>query len=88
MTIRRPAIRIDLLRDSALLAWKNLAKDGADLPASQQIAVPAKHGIAIGETFDVEFVAGEPGNLQMVARIGGRQANGPVLGILPVRIVR
>lgn len=88
MTIRRPAIRVDFLQDSTVLAWKNLAKDGADLPPSQQISVPAKHGIAIGETFDVEFVAGEPGTLKLLARIGGRQVNGPVLGTLPVRIVR
>lgn len=88
MTIRRPVIRVDFLQDSSVLAWKNLAKDGADLPTSQQISVPAKHGIAIGETFDVEFVAGEPGNLKLLARIGGRQANGPILGTLPVRIVR
>ena len=88
MTIRRPALRVDFLRDSTLFVWRNLAKDGATLPASKQTTEPARRGVALGETVDVEFTAGEPGDFRIVARVGGRQLNGPILGTLPVRVMR
>jgi manganese oxidase len=87
MTLRRPALRVELRRDSTLLAWRTIAKDGADLPAAQQVEGPARHGIAIGETFDVELTPEAPGELRLDVRIGGRLANGPRLAVLPVRVV-
>jgi len=35
--------------------WTLIAKDGADLPASQARASPAKLTVTVGETYDVEF---------------------------------
>lgn len=48
-------INVRLTRDSALVPWRALAKDGADLPASQQTARPADMTLDVGETADFEF---------------------------------
>ena len=44
-----------IFRDSTLATWRRLAKDGADLPASQAVTGPARQMIEVGETFDAEF---------------------------------
>ncbi len=88
MTTRRPAIRVELRRDSTLLAWRRLAKDGADLPSSRQVAGVARHEISIGETFDIELTPDTVGDMRLDMRIGGRTVNGPILGVLPIRVVR
>jgi FtsP/CotA-like multicopper oxidase with cupredoxin domain len=56
ITTNRPNIRVELWRGDSLIAWRPLAKDGADLPASQRAARPARSPIAIGETMDYEIV--------------------------------
>lgn len=89
MTLRRPAMRLELRRDSVLLAWRPLAKDGADLPAAEQVVGPARRGVmGIGETFDAEFTPDAPGNLQLTLRVGGRFTNAPLLAVLPIQVVR
>ena len=57
---------ISVFRDSTLATWRRLAKDGADLPASQAVVGPARHVIEVGETFDAEFT-GAPGEYRLVA---------------------
>jgi FtsP/CotA-like multicopper oxidase with cupredoxin domain len=44
--------RVSLLRDDAPVTWRHVAKDGADLPASQVRDVPAALRIHVGETYD------------------------------------
>jgi len=48
-------------RDSTILTWRPLAKDGADLPAQTAVVGPARHRVAVGETFDAEFTPPGPG---------------------------
>lgn len=51
-----------LRRDTTMMEWRALAKDGADLPASQAIVGPARVAVDVGETYDFEFtptIAGE-----------------------------
>jgi len=55
-----------ILRDSTLVTWRRLAKDGADLPPSQARTGPARQMIEVGETFDAEFTAA-PGEYRLVA---------------------
>jgi FtsP/CotA-like multicopper oxidase with cupredoxin domain len=86
MTVRRPAIRVELRRDTTLLAWRTVAKDGADLPASRQVVAPARRQFAIGETFDVELTPDAPGDLRLDVRIGGRFGDHPTLAVLPLRV--
>jgi FtsP/CotA-like multicopper oxidase with cupredoxin domain len=83
MTMRRPGSRVELWRDSSLLTWRPLAKDGADLPAAWQVAQPARASISIGETMDYELVAVLGGEW----RLEVRGANGAVLATVPVTVV-
>jgi FtsP/CotA-like multicopper oxidase with cupredoxin domain len=49
-------VAAQLKRDSALVMWRPLAKDGADLPLQHAIPTPAAQRVAVGETFDFEFL--------------------------------
>lgn len=53
--------RFSLRRDTTLVSWKALAKDGADLPAVQATSRRALQVVAVGETFDFEFDPPERG---------------------------
>ena len=47
-------MRLELKRDSALVAWRRLALDGADLPPALAVTAPATHRLAVGQTADFE----------------------------------
>ncbi|MCI0432624.1 MAG: multicopper oxidase domain-containing protein, partial [Gemmatimonadetes bacterium] len=49
-------VAAELKRDSTLVTWRPLAKDGADLPLQHAIPTPATQRLAVGETFDFEFL--------------------------------
>ncbi|MGH7548168.1 MAG: multicopper oxidase domain-containing protein [Gemmatimonadales bacterium] len=53
-----PAQRVvfALRRDSTVFRWRPLAKDGAALPPRVAVEGPARQRLAVGETYDVEFV--------------------------------
>jgi FtsP/CotA-like multicopper oxidase with cupredoxin domain len=53
--------------DSTVVLWTPLAKDGADLPAARRSEGRAFRVIAVGETFDAEFVPREPGEYRLLA---------------------
>jgi manganese oxidase len=55
-----------LFRDSTLVRWQRVAKDGADLSQHQAITVPARQSISVGETYDFVLVP-EPGEYRLVA---------------------
>ena len=54
-----------LMSDSALAIWRPVAKDGADLPASQRRPRPAYLLTGPGETADFELTPGTPGDLRL-----------------------
>jgi hypothetical protein len=54
-----------LMSDSALATWRPVAKDGADLPASQQRARAAYLLTGPGETADFEFTPSARGDLRL-----------------------
>jgi FtsP/CotA-like multicopper oxidase with cupredoxin domain len=84
MTTRRPGMRVELWRDSALARWRPIAKDGAELPAARQLSRPARTPITIGETMDFEITpAAEDG-----MRLEFRGVDGARLATLPVRVRR
>ena len=56
-----PFVRIALKRDSSVVQWRAVAKDGADLPAAQATVRPARLMMNVGETYDFELDAREPG---------------------------
>ena len=82
ITTARPNLFAELRRDSALVTWRVLAKDGADLPPARMAARPARLRIGIGETSDVEILHDAPGEL----RLELRTLSGRVVGTLPIRV--
>ena len=54
--------RVRLMNGETNVEWQLVAKDGADLPASQRHTAPADLRIHVGETYDVLWTAREPGD--------------------------
>ena len=48
-------IQVRLTRDTSLVTWRALAKDGDDLHPAQAVARPAALSLDVGETADFEF---------------------------------
>jgi len=82
ITKARPGMRLELVGASGIVAWRVIAKDGAELPETRQATGPARLPISIGETVDVQLTRGEPEELRLEARA----ADGYLLGVMPVRI--
>lgn len=63
-----PADRMSfrIFQDTSLVSWRLVARDGADLPASQVVSTPARRGLDVGETFDTEITLA-PGEYRLVA---------------------
>jgi manganese oxidase len=62
-----PALRflIRLDRDTSMVTWKSLAKDGADLPTASRKTGPSFTLLDVGETFDAEFNPPAPGEYRL-----------------------
>ena len=75
----RPDSSLANLRDTMLVRWRTIAKDGADLPARDRAQQPATQVVSIGETHDVEFVPAARGQLRLEVRPAS-------LGRLTVRV--
>ncbi len=78
----RPAMIAKLMRDSSLVPWRAVAKDGMDLPPDQATFRPARQQMGMGETYDFELAPVEAANLRFVLTTG----NGTLLLSMPVRI--
>ena len=78
----RPSMRMRLLRDSALLEWRGLAKDGMDLPVDQATTRPSEIQMGNGETYDFDFVPTTAGDLRMDVT----NAGGVLLVSMPIRV--
>lgn len=59
-------VRFLVYRDSSLVTWRMVAKDGADLPVHRAKEGPAERIVAVGETFDAQ-VSLPPGEYRLVA---------------------
>lgn len=70
--------------DTMTVEWRPLAKDGFDLPASARRLRPASQYVAIGETYDFEYLPTHAGNLRLEIRLHG----GPrtLLARVPIRV--
>lgn len=78
----RPSMSARLLRDSTVLSWRAVAKDGMDLPADQATVRPAQQLMGNGETYDFEFTPTEPGNIRLTMSA----ATGLVLVTMPIAV--
>ena len=64
----RPDSSLENLRDSMLVQWKPLAKDGWELPSESRALRPAQQLISIGETYDFEVQPRARGELRIEVR--------------------
>lgn len=82
ITIGRPGISVEVRRDTSLVRWRALAKDGADLPDEGRVMRPARQLISIGETYDFELTPRETGNMQLMIRTSA----GVIVGTMPLLV--
>jgi FtsP/CotA-like multicopper oxidase with cupredoxin domain len=80
----RPDSSFANLRDTLIVQWRPVAKDGADLPIQARAPRLARQIIGMGETYDFEFVPPAPGVMRMEVRGAGPQ--GRLLARVPVRV--
>ena len=78
----RPSMIARLLRDSTLVTWRAVAKDGMTLPADRATARPAMQQMGNGETYDFEFTPTAPGDLRFTMSA----ASGALLASMPVTV--
>ena len=78
----RPSMVVRLLRDSTLVAWRAVAKDGMDLPPDRATTRRAIQQMGNGETYDFEIAPTEPGDLRLTVSSGV----GQLLATMPVQV--
>jgi FtsP/CotA-like multicopper oxidase with cupredoxin domain len=78
----RPSMITRLMRDSSLVTWRALAKDGMTLPPERSTVRPAQQQMGNGETYDFEFVPNAPGDLRFTVS----SAAGALLVAMPVHV--
>jgi FtsP/CotA-like multicopper oxidase with cupredoxin domain len=87
MMLRHPVLWLELMRESALVPARDLAKDGADLPSWRRVSRAAIRTLSIGETLDMEVTPDAPGDLRLEVRLGGPLGNHPLFATMPIRVL-
>ena len=88
IAVFRLALSVRLVRDSALLSWRPIAKDGFTLlPAQATVRPSVVNNLLSGETADFEFTPDRPGELALEV-LGQQQGsrNLALHGRLPFRV--
>jgi FtsP/CotA-like multicopper oxidase with cupredoxin domain len=80
--IFRPSMIVRVLRDSAAITWRAIAKDGMDLPPDQATSRTAIQQMGNGETYDFELTPTEPGDLYFTVSSGV----GLTLASMPIHV--
>ena len=75
-------MRMRIVRDSTLLRWRALAKDGRDLPDDRAIEGPSEIQMGNGETYDFDFVPSGTGDI----RLDITNAVGALLVSMPIHV--
>jgi FtsP/CotA-like multicopper oxidase with cupredoxin domain len=71
IAIYQQNLQVRLVRDSSVLKWRAVAKDGFTLPLQQATLRPSDTNVASGETADFAFTPDVPGDLRLeVDRLG------------------
>lgn len=65
ITTARPGFRVSVRRDTSIVTWRQLARDGAELPEARQSARPAATPLTIGQTMDFEITPRTLGDLRL-----------------------
>ena len=82
ITTGRPGLLVELKDDTSYVSWRQIAKDGADIPVAARATRIGRQQIAIGETMDFEVLLPQAGEYRLEARTAG----GVLLAILPIRV--
>lgn len=85
ITTARPGIFVELRRDSSMISWRPLARDGAELPARQKVMRRAEQQLTIGQTRDFEITPREAGDLRLLTTVAANRS--VVLGTLLLRVL-
>ncbi|MES2521878.1 MAG: multicopper oxidase domain-containing protein, partial [Gemmatimonadota bacterium] len=80
----RPDSSFNNLRDTLVVQWLPVAKDGADLPRAAQVPRQARQIVSMGETFDFEYTPDRRGDLRIEVRAAG--ARGRLFVRMPIRV--
>jgi FtsP/CotA-like multicopper oxidase with cupredoxin domain len=72
IAVFRLALPVRLMRDSTLMSWRAVAKDGFTLPPSQATMRASIANVLPGETADFEFTPDRPGDLMLVVGAANR----------------
>ncbi|HSA55405.1 MAG TPA: hypothetical protein VLE53_06850 [Gemmatimonadaceae bacterium] len=82
LTARPDSVNANV-RDTLVVQWTPVAKDGADLPPEARRPRLARQIVAMGETYDFEFTPPAPGVWRIEVRPAG--VNGALLVRVPLR---
>jgi FtsP/CotA-like multicopper oxidase with cupredoxin domain len=80
----RPDSALLGVRDTMVVRWRLIAKDGADLPSAAQHPILARQILGVGETYDFEYRPLHTGTLRLEIRTNGGQHN--LLTQVPIRV--
>jgi len=80
----RPDSAATSRRDTLLVRWRPLAKDGYDLPVAARVPVPAQQDVADGETYDFTYTPQRSGMLHVEFRANGPAH--PLIVRVPIRV--
>ena len=75
---------ISLLRDSTVMRWRPVAKDGAALPAALSTERRAVQRVTVGETYDFDVTLDQPGDYRIEVLSGVVQIAPPT--VLQIRV--
>ena len=83
----RPDSAFANMRETAIVRWTPVAKDGADLPSAVRTPRVALQTVSMGETYDFEFMPVQRGEvLRLEARTAGGRLGGVLLARVPVKV--
>ena len=85
IAVFRLSLTVRLVRDSTVLSWRPIAKDGFTLPASQAIVRPSIVNLPSGETAEFEFTPDNPGDVVLEV-LGSPARNVPPQAQLRFRV--
>lgn len=74
-------------RDSSLVTWRAVAKDGFTLPSAQATARPSSERVASGETADFELTPESPGDLRLEIGTAGLTGSFRLYTVMPLHVV-
>ena len=85
--VNRPILHARVVRDSSLLSWRPVAKDGFTLPVAQATIRPGDARVASGETADFELTPDRTGDLALQFGAPKRGGGLQVQGVVRLRVV-